>query len=42
MEGLENLTVVELKKLLKERGLPSYGRKSEMIARLESSEESSR
>lgn len=34
MDGLNSLTVVELKELLKEKGLPISGKKSELIERL--------
>lgn len=34
MDGLDSLTVVELKELLKEKGLPISGKKSELIERL--------
>ena len=35
MDGFDSLTVVELKQLLKEKGLPVSGKKAELIARLE-------
>ena len=35
----ENLTVKELKELLKERGLPVSGKKADLIARLNEGEE---
>ena len=34
MGDLNLLTVVQLKELLKEKGLPTYGRKAELIERL--------
>ena len=34
----ENLTVAELKELLRERGLPVSGKKADLIARLSESE----
>ena len=39
MEDLNSLTVVELKRLLREQGLSVSGRKSELISRLEEPEE---
>jgi hypothetical protein len=39
MEGLNSLTVVELKRLLREQGLAVSGNKSELISRLEGSQE---
>ena len=39
MDGLDSLTVVELKQLLKEKGLPVSGKKAELIARLEPKED---
>jgi len=38
MSDLNSLTVVELKKLLKDQGLPVSGNKSELISRLEETE----
>ena len=35
----ENLTVVQLKDLLRERGLPVSGKKADLIARLSEGEE---
>ena len=39
MEDLTELTVVEIKQRLREKGLPVSGKKSELIVRLEGSEE---
>ena len=39
MDDLDSLTVVELKQLLKEKGLPVSGKKAELIARLEPEED---
>tara|TARA_Y100000588_G_scaffold393862_1_gene511628 strand:+ start:145 stop:774 length:630 start_codon:yes stop_codon:yes gene_type:complete len=40
MSEYENLTVAELKELLRDAGLPVSGKKSELIARLEESDDS--
>tara|TARA_B100001750_G_C15467512_1_gene577898 strand:- start:26 stop:655 length:630 start_codon:yes stop_codon:yes gene_type:complete len=40
MSEYENLTVAELKELLREAGLPVSGKKAELIARLDESEDS--
>ena len=39
MSDLDSLTVIELKKLLREQGLAVSGNKSELILRLSASEE---
>jgi hypothetical protein len=41
MEEYENMTVAELKELLREASLPVSGKKSELIARLVESNDSS-
>ena len=39
MSELSNLTVAELKELLKEAGLPVSGKKADLIARLEEADD---
>jgi hypothetical protein len=39
MDGLDSLTVVELKQLLKEKGLPVSGKKAELLERLMANDE---